>query len=185
MRLRDDARRQRDARAVDEPRPDVAALDVGAEPVCAATDGCSWLTRSIASGSCVRHERREQREQHEQHDDADAEPGARVARAALASTRSFMTDPPARAACPAADASSAGDARNIARARAAPNARACSCTTATMRSTSASSVAGRLDGHLLEVQHDTARSAAAARTAKTSGASRRSANTAGPRGVLA
>ena len=36
-----------------------------------------------------------------------------------------MTDLPARAACPAADASSADDARSTARARAEPNARAC------------------------------------------------------------
>ena len=48
--LRDEADRERHARAVDEPRPHVAALDVGAEPVL-ADGGCSELIRSTPVGS--------------------------------------------------------------------------------------------------------------------------------------
>jgi hypothetical protein len=75
--LRDDAGRQRHPRAVDETRPDVAALDVGAEPV--RRRRTLQLVHEVdAQRVMVRHQRREHRQQHEQHDHGDAEPGARI-----------------------------------------------------------------------------------------------------------
>ena len=181
--LRDDARGERDARAVHEPRPHVAPLDVGAQPVRRATaPGAGSRGRSPAGRGATRAARAPRAAR-----SATTTPmpnQARTSRRSARLTRSFMRDLPAPAACPAADASSGGDARNTARARVAPSARACACTRRRY--------GPRRHRACPSIRPAPTRSASTNRPlgcrsaqAKTSGVLSRSANTAGPRGVLA
>ena len=76
--MRDDADRERDARAINKPRPDVASLNVGTEPV--VSGGRTQLIDQIDTHRIVASDdRRSQGEQDKENHDAGAEPGARIA----------------------------------------------------------------------------------------------------------